>query len=233
MKQKNWKERNGKYYTRVTYRDSAGRRREIWRPAESKTDARNQADDIRQQLKQGTEPFEHTGTLDEYLDSWLRAVRQKVSPSTYEDYNSLLKLYIRPVLGNKKVSSIKPLHVQDAVLKMQDKNLSPGTVRYAYTVLHSALKQAVRWKILLHDPAEGIELPKQVRKEMKCLTPEQARAFLNSASKDKHGIIFELALITGLRPEEYLGLQWSDVDFEKQSLIIQRPLVWKHRKMGW
>lgn len=232
-KQKNWKERNGKYYTRVTYRDSTGRRREIWRPAENRSRAKEEADTIKQQLKQGTEPFEHTGTLDDYLDSWLRTINQKVSQSTHEDYVFLLRLYIRPLLGRKKVSAIKPLDVQEAIIKMQDKHLSPRTVRYAYTVLHSALKQAVRWRILLHNPAEGIELPKQIRKEMKCLTPEEARTFLEFASKDKHGLLFELAIITGMRPEEYLGLLWSDINFENHTVTIQRTLIWKHKSMGW
>ena len=232
-KQKNWKERNGKFYTRVTYRDSTGKRREIWRPAENRSKAREEADTIKQQLKAGTEPFEHTGNLDDYLDRWLRTVEKKVSQSTHEDYASLLNNYIRPTLGSKKLSSIKPLHIQETVLAIQERNLSPRTVRYAYTVLHSALKQAVRWKILLHNPAEGIELPKQTRREMRCLSPEEARTFLDFARQDKHGLIFELAIVTGLRPEEYLGLRWSDLDFEKHSLTVQRTLVWKHKRMGW
>lgn len=101
------------------------------------------------------------------------------------------------------------------------------------TVLRNALRQAVRWEVLLKNPAEDLQMPKQTRREMKCLTPKQAKLFLRFARKDKHGVLFEVALVTGMRPEEYLGLQWSDVDLEKRTLVVQRTLVWRRQKVGW
>jgi integrase len=132
----------------------------------------------------------------------------------------------------KKLSSIRPLDVQQVVNAMAAKKLSPRTIRYAIAVLRNALKQAVRWGVLLKNPAEDLQLPKQTRREMKCLTPKQAKQFLRFARRDKYGVLFELALVTGMRPEEYLGLQWGDLDLDKRSVRIQRTLVWRRQKVA-
>src|SRR5436853_6356672 len=101
-------------------------------------------------------------------------------------------------------------------------------------ILCSSLKQAKRLHLITHNPAEDLELPKVVRKEMKSLDPEQAQTFLEFARENKYGLVFELALITGMRPEEYLGLQWIDIDFTKRTLMIQRTVVWKRwDDCGW
>lgn len=71
------------------------------------------------------------------------------------------------------------------------------------------------------------------RKEMKALSPDEATRFLTEASKDRWSALFALALVTGMRPEEYLGLQWKDVDLEKGTATIQRALVWHRKGGGW
>jgi integrase len=99
--------------------------------------------------------------------------------------------------------------------------------------LSSALKQAVKWQIIPSNPATLVDLPQNHRKEMKALSPEEAKQFLDAAKKDKWFVIFSLAISTGMRPEEYLGLQWKDIDLEKGTAIVQRALVWKRKGGGW
>ena len=65
------------------------------------------------------------------------------------------------------------------------------------------------------------------KKETKAFSPEQANKFLEAAKYDRHGLIFEIALSSGMRPEEYLGLQWKDIDFGKCTASVQRALVWR------
>jgi integrase len=73
-----------------------------------------------------------------------------------------------------------------------------------------------------------------MRKEMQALSPDEATRFLKEASKDRWAALFSLALSTGMRPEEYLGLQWKDIDFEKGTATVQRALVWLRNKgAGW
>jgi integrase len=63
-------------------------------------------------------------------------------------------------------------------------------------------------------------------------TPEEARRFLEAARSDRHYLVFHLALATGMRPEEYLGLQWKEVDFEHAAVSVQRALVWSRITPG-
>ena len=173
-------------------------------------------------------------SLNEYLDKWLEtAAKPRISESTFHNYESLLKRHICPSLGQRKLSDVKPLDVQRVYSKMQTDELSARTVRYAHTVLKSAFKQAVRWDLLSRNPCDSVELPKMKRNEMKAFSPEQAKSFLEAAKDDKHGIIFSFALATGMRPEEYLGLQWKDINLQNGTATIQRVLIWHKKGGGW
>lgn len=105
--------------------------------------------------------------------------------------------------------------------------LSSRTVRYTHAVLSSAFKQAVKWRMLPHNPAELAELPRHERREMQALSPEEAGCFLAAAAADRWHVLFALALTTGMRPEEYLGLKWQDVELERGGVTIRRTLVWR------
>jgi integrase len=173
-------------------------------------------------------------TLNRYLDEWLSAaVKARVTERTYESYKSVLESYVRPILGGRKLSGIKPLDIQGLYNGLQIKGLSARTVRYTHAVLASALKQAVRWRLLVYSPAAMVELPRQGRKEMRAMSPREAVAFLDAASEDRYGVLFAVALATGMRPEEYLGLQWKDLDLNAGTIRVQRTLVWRRKGGGW
>lgn len=173
-------------------------------------------------------------TVGEYLDKWFEvSAKSRLKHRTYEDYVEYMKRYVRPAIGNKQLSKIKPLDIQAVYSQMLKKGLSPRTVRYAHAILSSALKQAVKWQILALNPASMADLPQNHRKEMKALSPNEAQRFLKAARDDKWYVIFSLAVSTGMRPEEYLGLQWKDIDFDKSTAVVQRALVWKRKGGGW
>ena len=167
-------------------------------------------------------------TLDAYLDRWLvAAARPRVRERTFDDYVDKLDRYIRPLLGGHKLSELRPLDIQRAYADLQARPLAPRTIRYAHSILASALKQAVLWHVLLRNPCDVVELPRKVRREMRALAPDEAARFLEAARDDRFGVLFAFALTTGMRPEEYLGLQWKDVDLEKGAATVCRTVVWR------
>jgi integrase len=87
--------------------------------------------------------------------------------------------------------------------------------------------------MLAQNPASSVDIPRTVRKEMQVLTAEECGKFLETAKEDKLFVLFKLALASGMRPEEYLGLQWKDIDMEKGSVTVQRALVWNRKGGGW
>ncbi len=164
-------------------------------------------------------------TLGEFLDRWLEtAAKPKLREKSYRSYDGLLRRYIRPALGERILSTITPLDVQATCQQLVDRGLSSRTVRYAHTVLRSAMRQAIRWRLLIQDPTEGAQLPRLGRREMRVLNAEQSRVFLATALKTYYGPIFAAALTTGMRPSECLGLQWHDIDWERGTVGVVRTL---------
>jgi integrase len=108
--------------------------------------------------------------------------------------------------------------------QMSERGLSARTVRYAHVVLKYAMQQAVRWRLLLENPADGVKVPQQARNEMRALTVDQARTLVKAAQGTKYGPVLSVALTTGMRPSEYLGLKWNDIDWARQTLSIVRSV---------
>lgn len=170
-------------------------------------------------------------TLNQYLDRWLElAARPKLRAKSFRDYQSLLRRHIRPALGERKLSDLAPMALQSVYFEMYQEKLSPRTVSYTHAVLHAALEQAVRWRLLGRNPASGVEIPKPARAEMHVLAPQDARRFLEHALPTRYGVLFALALTTGLRPSEYLALRWSDFCWEDETVTVKRTL---EKGRGW
>jgi integrase len=164
-------------------------------------------------------------TLKEYLDRWLEtAVRPRVRAKTFQDYQGMLRRYVRPILGERVLAGMRPLDLQSMYHQMNERGLSGRTVRCTHVVVKSAMQQAVRWRLLLENPADGLKVPQQPRNEMRALTVDQARTLLKAAQGTKYGPVFAVALTTGMRPSEYLGLKWQDIDWTRQTASIVRSI---------
>jgi integrase len=163
--------------------------------------------------------------LSEYLEKWLNEIaKPRLRESTFTQYVYMVKRYINKQLGSIKLSDLKAFQVQKLYGQLQEKALSPRTIRYCHNVLSSALKQAVKWQMINQNVCSLCELPKMQKTEMKCFTPTETTKFLQTARDDKFFVTFFLALETGCRPEEYLALQWKDIDFDNKALSVRRAI---------
>jgi integrase len=172
-------------------------------------------------------------TVSDHLDFWLKTVKTRLARQTYESYEMLLRLHIRPRIGLMRLSEVKIHDIQIIYSDMEANALSARTIRYVHTVLSMAMKKAVQLSYIIKNPCDYAELPKQVRDETKVFSHQQASLFLQHAKNNKHSLIFEIALVTGMRPEEYLGLRWSDIDLAKGIVSVQKALVWHRTGGGW
>ncbi len=162
--------------------------------------------------------------LGEYLDAWLPGVRDTVRPRTFERYEQIVRDHLKPPLGRVRMKSLTPAHVRQLYREKLDEGLSPRTVQYVHTTLHKALKQAVMDGLVPRNVTEAVKSPKPVRKEVRPLTSDQARTFLETVQGDPHEALYVVALHCGLRQGELLGLRWEDVDLEARSLSVRRTL---------
>jgi len=171
-------------------------------------------------------------SLNQYLDQWLTtAAKPRLRQKSYTDYEALLRLHIRPVLGTRPLGAIVQFDIQSVYARMFERGLSARTIEYTNAVLQSAFRQAVRWKMLVEDPCVGVDLPRMKRREMEALSVEECRRFLTVARETEWFALYALALTTGMRPSEYLALKWSDIDWPRGAASVCRTI--QHSKAGW
>lgn len=172
-------------------------------------------------------------SLDEYLDKWLQTTaKPRLRSQTLVSYEYHLKKYVCPSLGKIKMSDLKAAQIQNLYSKMQGAGLGSRVIRYCHSILNSSLSHAVKTYVLSQNPCQAVQQPRPQRREMQVLSPEEAAKFLTGCKNDKHGIVLTFALISGMRPEEYFGLTWRDIDLQKGVVQMQRTVVWQ-KGGGW
>lgn len=180
-------------------------------------------------------------TLGQFLvDEWLPSTRSTVRPGTYEHYSAEVRRYVVPRLGNVRLSAVTPAKLNalyGELLQLERRNasrpISPTTVRRVHNMLHKALSDAVRWGLLVTNPAERADPPRPATTEMSIWTPEQLGGFLASVADDRLSPLWMLYATTGMRRGEALGLAWSSVDLAAGRLAVVRALTVTNHKAAF
>ena len=172
--------------------------------------------------------------LEAYLERWLDdVVRDTVKENMLENYTYLARRHIIPEIGHTRLRDLKPEQVRRLYRKKLDSGLSNRTVQLIHTTLRKALQQALSDGILPRNVCDAVKAPRRVRKEMRPLRPEQARTFLEVAKGDRLHALYVLAITTGLREGELLGLHWADVNLEGGKLQVLWQLTRTKRGLSF
>ena len=164
-------------------------------------------------------------TLGEYLERWLTdSVRGTVRISTFERHEQIVRVHVKPALGRVGLKNLTSAHVRGLIAGKLENGLAPATVRKIHSTLHKALSQAVSDGLIPRNAAD-VEAPRPAPKEMRPLSEGEARTLLEEARGDRFEALYVLAITTGLRRGELLGLRWDDVDLERGTLRVGRALV--------
>jgi integrase len=163
--------------------------------------------------------------VNQLLDRWFNDVmRHQVASPALSNYQTIAKIHIRPTLGRKQVSKLKPAEIDALLLAKLDSGLSVSTVRRIRSVLAQALTQAQRWEMVGRNAASLNRPPRAPRREGRSLSPEQVGKLVNAMTEDRLASLFLTMLGTGLRRGEALGLRWSDVDLDHAVLTVRNQL---------
>lgn len=174
-------------------------------------------------------------TVGEWLDTWLNDyVEPSVKPYTLDSYRSSCKNHIKPALGAMKLTALSRQQIQhfyNSVL-LKEKGLSPKTVKNIHGTLHEALEQAVIDGALHRNPADSCKLPKVHKKDI--IPPEQDDIvkLLDAFQGNPYELIYEVTLFTGMRQGEVLGLTWDCINFEKNTIYINKQLQKSNKNAG-
>ncbi|MFF7252376.1 tyrosine-type recombinase/integrase [Streptomyces microflavus] len=188
-------------------------------------------------------------TVSAYLTYWLNGVAvHQTRENTHTRYATCVRLHLIPGLGAKKLARLTARDVRTfldglratcqccaqgrdtarrqccAIGQCCDKRLSPLTVTYVHSVLKAALEHAVREDELPRNVARNVKTTTHQPKRFRPLTAAEARQFLDAARADRLHALYELALRTGLRKGELLGLHWEDLDLTTGTASIRRSL---------
>lgn len=227
-----------KYIIRIFLgRDSTGRRSYHYETFHGKKRlAENRKNDLLSLYSKGLLTKPEKLSLIDYLDTWVNgSVKETIARRTHSDYQSMIERYVKPhKLARIKLTNLTADHLEALYKDILDRNLSVRTVRYLHNILKRALKQAERRGKVQRNVANLVELPKQKQRKIpRSLNFDQVEKFLQAASKDKFHAIWMLALDSGMRPEEYLALEWNDIDFKTKIVKVERVLCWNRKGGGY
>lgn len=174
-------------------------------------------------------------TLKEYVDEWMQSycVRKGLKDSTIADYSSMLGHRIIPQLGKMKLRDIKAEHLNRFLIGMQKEGLSGTTQRRHFNLVHLILGTATKEQRIAVNPADNIEPPKKDTKERPHYTPEQTSTLvevLRTNAPVKWRAYALLALASAMRKGEAVGLNWSDIDWQRRTVSIRRTAAYAKGK---
>ena len=162
--------------------------------------------------------------LQDYLPSWLTSIKSSLRLRTWEQYTQIAEHHILPTLGPVKLKDLRPDVIQRFYTTKLDQGTGDRTVQLIHVVLHRSLAHAVNLGILPRNPTDATLRPEYDHEEMQVLDENQVSQLMIVLRGDRHEALVHLAVATGMRQAELLGLKWSDLDWNKQTIRVQRQL---------
>ena len=184
-----------------------------------------------EELERGYHMPEAKITISEWIDIWMQTyVEPNVSVTTSSRYKGMIKRYIKPLLGHLQVQELRTLAVQTwandlKISPSSGKPMSAATIKHTYHVLKSSMDKAVLAGIIPRSPCTGIMLPKGQKKEAVVYDEAQIKQLLAAAKGTDMELVIDMELCLGLRRGELLGLEWGDIDWNKNQVKIIRNRV--------
>lgn len=221
---------NGKTYTyyeaRYTLGFHPGTGKQIQRTITGKTQK-----EVAQKLKEislsidfGTYKEPCRLKVGEWLDTWQKEYLSNVKPLTERTYSEQIRRHIKPALGAAKLEDLDTHTIQLFYNSLTADGLSPKTVKNIHGILHTSLQQAIANGYIQRNPTEACRLPKVTRPDIKPLEPAEIARMLQEAENDAYCNLFIVAIFTGMRQGELLGLSWDAIDFDSGVITVKQQL---------
>lgn len=161
-------------------------------------------------------------TVADFLREWLSIHQRALKPKTVYQYQNVITKHINPGIGKVRLDALRLRDVEGFYTELQEHGVSNRTIRLIHNILHCAFEKAVKYDYIIKNPTTGADLPRYTHEEMKILDPSEVNRFLVTAKGTPEYALFYLAVTTGMRMGELFGLKWSDVNWQRATIYIQR-----------
>jgi len=187
----------------------------------TKEEARSARDKARTEARTGVFVSPTKVTVKEHFEAWWEIKKEKVKPTTAENYRFLLDRYILPKFGSQLLKDLTSVKIEKMLIDLIQVH-SESTVRLVSIVLAQGLERAVKDRLLPLNPAKGIERPKGKKRTVTPYTSSELKRLLEELESHRLFAFFRLLAYTGGRRGEILALRWSDLHPEKATLTISK-----------
>ena len=189
----------------------------------SQKDVRQKLAKITAEIDEGTYIEPNSIKLSEWLKTWLRDYIGNVKPATVKSYTDHVNLNIIPYIGKTQLAKLSPAMIQSMYNTLQrEKGLSAKTIKNVHGVLHRALTQAQKMGYIRTNPLDAVTLPRIEKPQIKPMEEDDLTRFLKAIKGNPYELVFFVTVFTGLRQGEILGLTWDCVNFEQNTLFINK-----------
>ena len=176
------------------------------------------------QIDQGMKLQARKLTLNEYLIEWLAVKKLSLRLNTGVQYERLISLYVQPRLGKIKLKDLNLQVINQFYQSLVSSGIGLSSIGFTHKILHVAFEHAVINGIIGKNPSHGATVPRLKHKEMQILNEQQVGLFLVAASNSRYKTLYHLAVTTGMRISELRGLYWSDVDWIRGTISVNRQI---------
>jgi len=163
-------------------------------------------------------------TVADYLENWLIGIQGSIRLQTFKAYSHAVNKYLIPYFGDKRIKDLKADHVQAVYDEWVKAGVGIPMVRKCHEVFHLALERGKRTGLVFQNVTELVDRPREQREEMQFWNEGEANRFLTAARENRLYALFHLAIVTGARQMELLGLQWPDLEWVNGTLHFRRQL---------
>lgn len=178
--------------------------------AKTQEACRKKLEELKRQHEKGVLNLEKLSVAD-YLEQWLETKAKQVKPRTVYDYRYNFTRYVNPKIGALELTKANPLIIQGMLNGIADE-VSADRANKVRRDLYGAFRQAVKWRLLMSNPIEATDTFKHEKAPMQMWQPDEALRFIEAAKAHPLFALFYLAMATGMRRGELLGLRWQDIE---------------------